>query len=92
MNRMLKKRTRYEIFATMLEVLRRHPKGCRITRLSYGAEIPNDRAKKFLEILMNNGLVEPSFEESGLYRITERGKEFLETYYKMISFLDLFEE
>ncbi len=75
----------------MLEVLRRHPKGCRLTRLSYGAEIPNDRAKKFLEILMDNGLVEPSFEDSNLYRITDRGEEFLETYYRLVSFLDLFD-
>ncbi len=88
----MKKRTRYEILATILEVLKRHPRGCRLTRLSYGAEIPNDRTRKFLDILISNGLVMPSIEDASLYLITERGEDFLETYYKMISFLDLFDD
>lgn len=85
----LSKRTRFEILATMLEVLKRHADGCRITRLAYGAEIPNDRAKKHLETLIDHGLVRPWARDHRLYIITERGLEFLVTYYKMISFFDL---
>ncbi|MFQ5980176.1 MAG: winged helix-turn-helix domain-containing protein [Candidatus Heimdallarchaeota archaeon] len=85
----LSKRTRFEILATMLEVLKRNTDGCRITRLAYGTEIPNDRAKKYLETLMDHGLVRPLASDHRLYRITERGVEFLATYYKMISFFDL---
>ncbi len=86
----MKRRTKYEILATMLEILKRSPNGVRLTRLAYGTEIPNDRARQFLTILIENGLAKPSEEDAQLYIITERGREFLSAYYKMISFLDFF--
>jgi predicted transcriptional regulator len=88
----LSRRTKFEILATILEVLKRNSDGCRITRLAYGAEIPNDRAKKHLEKLVDHGLVRPLARDHRRYNITERGREFLSAYYKMISFFDLVED
>ncbi len=74
----LRKRTRYEIYLDVLETVRR--KGaCPITRLSYGAGLPVDRTKKIVEFLLARGLLkEVNIGERELYRITERGGEFLQ--------------
>jgi len=74
----LRKRTRYEIYLDILETVRR--KGaCPITRLSYGAGLPVDRTKKIVEFLLARGLLkEVNIGERELYRITERGGEFLQ--------------
>ncbi|MFX0114254.1 MAG: winged helix-turn-helix domain-containing protein [Candidatus Hodarchaeota archaeon] len=88
----MSKRTRFEIFATILEILKRNTDGCRLTRLAYGAEIPNDRAKRYLETLIGHGLTRPLAHDHRLYTITKRGLEFLTVYYRMISFFDLIEE
>jgi len=74
----LRKRTRYEIYLDVLETVRR--KGaCPITSLSYGAGLPVDRTKKVVKFLVLRGLLrEVNIGDRKLYRITERGGEFLE--------------
>jgi len=74
----LRKRTRYDIYLDVLETVRR--KGaCPITRLSYGAGLPVDRTKKIVELLLSQGLLkEVNIGDRELYRITERGGEFLQ--------------
>ncbi|MDH5688026.1 MAG: winged helix-turn-helix domain-containing protein [Candidatus Bathyarchaeota archaeon] len=71
------RRTRYEIYLDILETVRR--KGtCPITRLSYGAGLPVDRTKKVVELLLAQGLLrEEDIGERRVYRITQRGGEFL---------------
>jgi predicted transcriptional regulator len=73
----LPRRTRYEIYLDILETVRR--KGtCPITRLSYGAGLPVDRTKKVVELLLAQGLLrEEDIGERRVYRITQRGGEFL---------------
>ncbi len=85
------RRSKFDIFANILEVLKRNRDGCRITRLAYGIEVPNDRAKQYLEDLIDYGLVRPFTKDHRKYSITKRGSEFLEVYYKMISFFGLLE-
>lgn len=72
------KRTRYEIYLDVLETVRR--KGaCSLTRLSYGAGLPVDRTKNVVKFLILRGLLkEVNIGDKRLYRITERGGEFLE--------------
>lgn len=74
----LPKRTKYEIYMDVLQTVRR--KGaCPITRLSYGAGLPVDRTKKVVKFLVSQGLLkEINVGEKRLYRVTERGGEFLE--------------
>ena len=73
----LPRRTRYEIYLDILEAVRR--KGaCPITRLSYGAGLPVDRTKKVVDFLLAQGLLrQENIGERRVYRITQRGGEFL---------------
>jgi predicted transcriptional regulator len=72
-------------------VLIRYPEGGRITRVSYGVGVPVDRLRKILEALSNYGLARKlTVEEQNLYFATPRGLEFLDTYWKMKGFLEIF--
>ncbi len=92
------RRTTVDIYADILEVVKRHGGRGRITRLSYGCGMPVDRLKKFLEKLEKYGLVRgnPIETEDGVgaraFILTPRGQEFLDTYWKMKAFLDVFGE
>jgi predicted transcriptional regulator len=88
------KRSRVELYATVLEVIKRYPEGSRITKMSYGVGVPVDRLKAILADLMKYGLVQTLTDEDdeGLfYALTPRAFDFLETYWKMRSFLEAFE-
>ncbi len=78
-----KRRTRYEIYAELLDLVSR--KGfSRVTRASYGANLPVDRAKEALGFLASRGfLKEDNLGDSVVYRITSRGREYLETFRHM---------
>jgi predicted transcriptional regulator len=84
----MKKRARIDIYADILEVLKRRSEGALVTRISYGAELPLDRVKPILETLASYGLISVRHAgESGFYYITHRGLEFLEAYRKVQSFM-----
>ena len=89
---MTERRTRIDIFADLLEVLKRYSEGCGITRLSYGAGMPNDRTKTYLKKLIKAGFVKPKVEDPKKYVITQQGIEFLDAYHKLKSFLALLKE
>ena len=73
----MKRRTRYDIYRDTLETIRR--KGVSpITRISYGANLPVDRAKEVVRFLSSRGLVkEEEYGNTRGFRITARGGEFL---------------
>lgn len=84
----MRKRTRYDIYMDTLETIRR--KGVStITRLSYGANLPVDRAKGVVSYLQERGLVEEEDHGSTTgYRITARGGEFLHALQTVKTYLD----
>jgi predicted transcriptional regulator len=87
------KRSRVELYATVLEVIKRYPEGSRITKMSYGVGVPIDRLKTILVDLTSYGLVQTvtdEDEEGTYYTLTPRAFDFLETYWKMKSFLETF--
>jgi predicted transcriptional regulator len=89
------KRSKPDLYASILEVIRRYPEGERITRISYGVGVPVDRLKVMVEKLSNMGLVRKitaDDDEKGAYyySVTPRGLEFLDTYWKMKGFLESF--
>ena len=90
------RRTTVDIYADILEVVKRHGGHGRVTRISYGVGMPVDRLKRFLDRLEKYGLVrsDPSENNGGgvTYIMTPRGQEFLDTYWKMKGFLDILEE
>jgi len=84
---------RYTLYATVLEVIKRYPEGSRITKMSYGVGVPIDRLKTILVDLTSFGLVQTltDEEEEGIfYTLTPRAFDFLETYWKMKSYLETF--
>jgi predicted transcriptional regulator len=97
------KRSKVDLYATILEVIRRYPEGERITRISYGVGVPIDRLKVMVDKLCATGLVrkigvDEEKKRAGstaaggayFYGVTQRGLEFLDTYWKMKGFLEVF--
>jgi predicted transcriptional regulator len=89
------KRSRVELYATVLEVIKRYPEGSRITKMSYGVGVPIDRLKVILTDLTSYGLVQTISDEEDegvYYTLTPRAFDFLDTYWKMRSYLEAFGE
>jgi predicted transcriptional regulator len=96
----LKKRSRLDIYAAILGFLKRHPEGCQVTRLSYGAGLPIDRIKLMLDTLARCDLVnvhvigdplQEILNRRRYYSITRKGLQFLEAYgrvQELVTFLE----
>ena len=78
-----------DLYATVLEVVKHYHGAARITRVSYGAGMPVDRLRSFVERLLALGLLK-SEELDGrpVYDITARGQEYLDTYWKLRGYVD----
>jgi len=87
-----RRRTKYDIYADSIEVIAK--KGlCSLTRISYGANMPVDRAKKILNFLVSHGFVrELTVGDRKKYRATKWGLEYLETFKRMQRFFAALEE
>ena len=85
-----RRREQSEIYATILEVVKRHHGAARITRVSYGVGMPVDRLRSAIERLVALGLLQSRDDEGRTtYDLTARGHEFLMTYWKMRAFIEL---
>jgi predicted transcriptional regulator len=82
------RRSPVELYAEILEVLRRRASPCRITRLSYAVGMPVDRTRRALDVLVRLGLASPSGEENAAWQLTRRGYDFLQTYARLRGFLE----
>jgi predicted transcriptional regulator len=81
-----------DLFATVLEVVKRYHGAARITRVSYGAGMPVDRLRALVERLVGLGLLKAEeLDGRPAYDITPRGQEFLTTYWKMRGFIEVLE-
>ena len=87
-----RRRTKYDIYADIIETIAR--KGlCTLTRVSYGANMPVDRAKKEINLLLAHGFItEVQLENSRKYRATKWGLEYLEAVKRMRKFFAALEE
>ncbi len=84
----MKRRTRYDIYMDTLETIRRKGVSA-ITRISYGANLPVDRAKDVVAFLAKRGLVkEEEYGSTRGFRITARGGEFLQALQTVKMYLD----
>jgi predicted transcriptional regulator len=85
-----RRREATDLYATVLEVVKRYHGAARITRVSYGAGMPVDRLRSLLDRLLALGLLR-SEELDGrpVFDITPRGQEFLDTYWRMRAYVDL---
>ncbi len=86
------RRTRYDIYADILEIISRRGT-CSLTRVSYGANMPVDRAKRELTFLLQRGFVKEAVAgRIKQYSITRWGVGYLETYRQMRKYLAALEE
>jgi len=86
------RRTKYDIYADVIEIIAKRGL-CSLTRISYGANMPVDRAKKILNFLISHGFVrEIMVSDSKKYRATKWGLEYLETFKRMRKFFAALEE
>lgn len=84
----MRRRTRYDIYMDTLNTIRRKGVSA-ITRISYGANLPVDRAKDIIEFLLERDLVkEEEYGSSKGYRMTARGGEFLQALQVVKKYLD----
>lgn len=81
------RRSPLDLYAELLEVLRRTASPCRITRLSYAVGMPVDRTHRAVNFLVQTGLVMRTADETPSWRLTRRGYDFLQSYWKLRSFL-----
>ncbi len=81
-----------DLYATVLEVVKRYRGVARITRVSYGAGMPVDRLRIFLDRLLALGLLRSDdFDGRPVFDITPRGQEFLDTYWRMRGYVEVLE-
>jgi len=93
MGRRDSKRSKTDLYAEVLEVITHYPEGARVTKLSYGVGVPVDRLKILVERLCSYGLANKSSDDEGTsYGVTPRGLEFLDTFWRMKSFLEELDE
>ena len=89
------RRTTVDIYADILEVVRHNGSRGRVTKISYGVGMPVDRLKRFLGKLEKFGLVRSDVgeeDQGSTYTVTPRGQEFLEMYWRMKAYLDIFQD
>lgn len=82
------RRSPVDLYAEVLEVLRRSGGPTRITRLSYAVGMPVDRTRHALALLVRLGLAVRESRDVTAWRLSRRGYEFLQAYWKMRSYLD----
>lgn len=81
------RRSPVDLYAEILEALRRSGGPARVTRLSYAVGMPVDRTRSALALLVRMGLATQEPRDVPSWRLTRRGFEFLQAYWKMRSFL-----
>jgi len=75
------KRSKLDIYNTMLNAIDSYGGIGRITHISYASNTPLDRTKKYLEALVDAGLLETRNSGDGTsYVMTPRAYDFLRAY------------
>lgn len=75
------KRSRLDIYNSLLRAIDSYGGTARITHLSYASNTPLDRTKKYLRFLTDAGLLRAERSgENTEYVMTPRGYEFLRAY------------
>jgi predicted transcriptional regulator len=86
------RRERTDLYAQVLEVVKKFRGEARVTRISYAVGMPVDRLKRALGRLQELDLLRcEQFGETTLYCLTPRGQQFLDTYWRMRAFVELLE-
>ena len=75
------KRSKLDIYSSLLRAIDSYGGSGRITHLSYASNTPLDRTKRYLQFLADKGLLRAEEGDDGTdYTMTPRGYEFLRAY------------
>jgi len=84
-------RSKARIYADIMSSIMKHGGKCGPTRILYGANLSHGRLMRHLTQLINLGLVAEEKEEGKtLYKLTDRGREFLKEFLRMQKFAEAF--
>jgi predicted transcriptional regulator len=84
-----KNRSRIEIAASMLEIAKQ---GVRKTQLMYLGNLSFELLQKYLNSLIQAGLIDMKSEENQyVYRTTQKGLQFLKDYQELQKYASLFD-
>jgi len=76
-----KYRSQMRIYVDIMRVIQREDNRARPTRILYGANLSHNRLLKYLDELKALGVIEAIVEEDDrLYRLTQKGVEFLNQF------------
>ena len=81
-------RSRIQIAADILEIAK---EGSRKTKIMYMGNLSFDLLQKYLDMLMNFGLLEIEDKADKSYVATEKGQRFLEDYRELQKYSEMFE-
>ena len=77
-----------DLYAEVLEVIHTSSTPCRVTRISYAVGMPVDRTRRILTLLVNLGLATQEGGEVPVWKLSRKGYDFLQSYWRMRSYLD----
>ncbi len=84
-------RSRIRICFDILKVIKDEEGLARPTRILYGANLSHDRLMRYLNELLETGLIKKVEREGRVcYSLTQKGGEFLREFRKMEEFLNAF--
>lgn len=87
---MVQKRTKLEVIHDILAVLQQH-RQLRITRLIYKANLSNNTIKKYIQDLLNKNLIKSeNLQDKKVYKLTQKGMDFLSEFQKMKLFSEAY--
>ncbi len=86
-----KYRSKLRIYADIISTIDKEGGKTRTTKLLYGANLPHDRLKEYLDQLLQRGLVQEVREEDhSSYELTAAGIQFIQEFRRMEKFAEAF--
>lgn len=90
MRKLPKYRSQMRIYVDIMRVIQREDNRAKPTRILYGANLSHDRLLKYLEELKTLGVIEEINNEERLYKLTQKGVEFLNEFIRIERFAGAF--
>lgn len=81
-------RNRIQIAANIIEIAKH---GSRKTRIMYLGNLSFDLLEKYLDMLLNYGLIAVADNSEKMYVATEKGRHFLEEFYDLQKYAEVVE-
>ena len=90
MRKLPKYRSQMRIYVDIMRVIQRENNRAKPTRILYGANLSHDRLLKYLEELKTLGVIEGTDGDERLYKLTQKGVEFLNEFMRIEKFAGAF--